>query len=258
MVERMRDVLTHRGPDEEGLTIDGRIALGHRRLSIVDLAAGHQPMASDDGSAHLVYNGEVYNHLALRDGLIAAGHRYRTRCDTETVLRMYQQFGPASVEKLRGMFAFAIWDGSQEQPVPCPGSAGHKAALLCSARGRIDLLRVGDQGVARSRRCDADVERRRSAGLPGQPRAIGESTLFAGVKRLLPGHTLQWRDGQVKIRQYWDLKFDESAASPLSDAAAISEFGERFQDAVRSGSWPTSRSACSSREGSIRQPSPRP
>jgi asparagine synthase (glutamine-hydrolysing) len=107
---RMRDVLTHRGPDDAGLYISGAVGLGHRRLSIVDVAAGHQPMTNEDGRLHIVYNGEVYNHADYRDALEARGHRYRTHCDTETILHLYEEHGAACVEHLRGMFAFAIWD----------------------------------------------------------------------------------------------------------------------------------------------------
>src|SRR4249919_2647751 len=105
-VTRMRDVIAHRGPDDAGLFADGQAALGHRRLSIVDLAAGHQPLANEDDSIWIVFNGEIYNHQAVRDVLEPAGHRYKTRSDTETILHAYEEWGDESVERLRGMFAF--------------------------------------------------------------------------------------------------------------------------------------------------------
>src|SRR5688572_589487 len=107
---RMRDVLRHRGPDGEGLLVDGYVGLAHRRLAIVDVAGGHQPMANEDESVWIVFNGEIYNHAALRPGLEALGHRYRTRSDTETILHLYEEEGERCVERLQGMFAFAIWD----------------------------------------------------------------------------------------------------------------------------------------------------
>src|SRR6266850_439833 len=107
---RMRDSLTHRGPDDGGLYIDGGVGLGHRRLSIVDLAGGHNPMPNEDGSVWITYNGEVYNHRALREELEAKGHVYRSRTDTETILHLYEEEGVRCVERLQGMFAFAIWD----------------------------------------------------------------------------------------------------------------------------------------------------
>src|SRR6476646_9674028 len=110
VLERMRDVIKHRGPDDCGAFIDGRIGLGHRRLSIVDVAAGHQPMTNEDGSLQITYNGEIYNHADFRAELEAKGHIYQTHCDTETILHLYEEHGARCVEYLRGMFAFAIWD----------------------------------------------------------------------------------------------------------------------------------------------------
>jgi asparagine synthase (glutamine-hydrolysing) len=112
VVERMRDLITHRGPDEAGLFIDrkAQVGLGHRRLSIVDVSAGHQPMTNEDGSLHIIFNGEIYNHADYRTDLKARGHIYATNCDTETILHLYEEHGHQCVEYLRGMFAFAIWD----------------------------------------------------------------------------------------------------------------------------------------------------
>src|SRR5215470_17149717 len=102
VLERMRDVITHRGPDDEGIFIDGPVGLGHRRLSIVDVAAGHQPMTNEDGSLHITFNGEIYNHADFRELLEAKGHVYKTHCDTETILHLYEENGERCVEHLRG------------------------------------------------------------------------------------------------------------------------------------------------------------
>src|SRR5438132_1146253 len=114
-LQRMRDVLRYRGPDGEGLWIDGSAGLAHRRLAIVDIAGGAQPMSSSDGSAWITYNGEIYNHPELKSELEARGHRYRTRCDTETILHLYKDAGEACVHRLRGMFAFALWDRARQK-----------------------------------------------------------------------------------------------------------------------------------------------
>src|SRR5215212_9865968 len=115
LVERMRDVLTHRGPDECGLFVEGRVGLGHRRLAIVDVASGHQPMTNEDGSLRIVYNGEIYNHADYRAGLEERVYFYRAPGATETILHLYEEEGARSVEKLRGMFAFAIWDRNRSE-----------------------------------------------------------------------------------------------------------------------------------------------
>src|SRR5437016_12016007 len=111
----MRDVLRHRGPDGEGLLIDGPVGLGHRRLAIVDLAGGQQPMTNEDGNVWITYNGEIYNHAALRPSLELLGHRYRTRSDTETIVHLYEELGERCVERLQGMFAFAVWDRARRR-----------------------------------------------------------------------------------------------------------------------------------------------
>src|SRR5216684_2856635 len=114
-LKRMRDVLHHRGPDGEGMFLDGAVGLGHRRLAIVDVAGGHQPMANEDGSVWIVFNGEIYNHAALRPALEARGHRYRSRSDTETILHLYEEEGDRCVDRLQGMFAFAVWDRARQR-----------------------------------------------------------------------------------------------------------------------------------------------
>jgi asparagine synthase (glutamine-hydrolysing) len=107
---RMRDVITHRGPDEAGLHCDSHAALAHRRLSIVDLGSGQQPLSNEDGSVWVIFNGEIYNHADIRKELESSGHCYRTRSDTETLVHAYEEWGDAFVHRLRGMFAFAMWD----------------------------------------------------------------------------------------------------------------------------------------------------
>src|SRR5438552_10753938 len=115
VLRRMRDTMVHRGPDDEGLFISGNVGLGHRRLSIVDLSGGHQPMANADETIWITYNGELYNFRELRAEMEARGHAFRTKSDTEVVLRAYEMFGDRCVEHLHGMFAFAIWDGQRQR-----------------------------------------------------------------------------------------------------------------------------------------------
>src|SRR3954469_15121516 len=112
---RMRDVMTHRGPDDAGVHEDGHAVLVHRRLSIVDLAGGRQPLSNEDGTQWIVFNGEIYNHASVREVLEGFGHRYRTHSDTETIAHAYEQWGDDCVTRLRGMFAFAIWDAPKRR-----------------------------------------------------------------------------------------------------------------------------------------------
>src|SRR5215831_12938351 len=110
LLRRMCAAMVHRGPDDEGIYSQGKVGLAVRRLSIIDLATGHQPISNEDGTVWIAFNGEIYNHLALREQLVARGHRYRTHCDTETIVHLYEEYGKDCVNHLRGMFAFAIWD----------------------------------------------------------------------------------------------------------------------------------------------------
>src|SRR5271165_3095968 len=114
-VQAMCEQIRHRGPDDEGFYVEGPVGLGMRRLSIIDLAGGHQPISNEDGSVWVVFNGEIYNYQALRQDLMSRGHRFRTDSDTETLVHLYEEFGPGFVDRLRGMFAFAIWDGSERR-----------------------------------------------------------------------------------------------------------------------------------------------
>src|SRR5689334_22488958 len=111
----MRDVMTHRGPDEAGLHCDEHVSLAHRRLSIVDLRTGQQPMANEDGTVWVVFNGEIYNHADSRRELLSHGHQYRTKSDTETIIHAYEQWGDVCVHRFRGMFAFALWDRRKQR-----------------------------------------------------------------------------------------------------------------------------------------------
>jgi len=152
-------VLTHRGPDDSGLFVEGRVGLGHRRLAIVDVASGHQPMTNEDGSLRIVYNGEVYNHADHRPWLESRGHTYRTHCDTETILHLYEEKGARCVEDLRGMFAFAIWDARRQE--------------LFIARDRpAQAARRGEQLAPAEveARAAADEHRLRHAAVPPEPR----------------------------------------------------------------------------------------
>jgi len=136
-LKRMRDVLRHRGPDGEGLWIDGPVGLGHRRLAIVDVAGGQQPMSNEDGTVWITYNGEIYNHALLRPGLEAAGHRYRTRSDTETIVHLYEDEGERCVERLQGMFAFALWDRVRRRLLLARDRLGIKPLYYALTQGEL-------------------------------------------------------------------------------------------------------------------------
>jgi asparagine synthase (glutamine-hydrolysing) len=230
---RMRDTMTHRGPDDFGIFNQGRVGLAHRRLSIIDVAGGHQPMHDDAGSLHIVYNGEIYNHAELRASLERRGHRYRTRCDTETILRLYQEDGPGAVDQLRGMFAFAIWDSRREELFLARDRLGEKPLYYVQADDGSLYFASEIKALLAAKATRAELNYEALPDYLANHVPSGTATLFVGVQQLLPGHTLRWRDGALEIRQYWDLSFADSKDAQRTDTDLIAEFGERFTEAVR-------------------------
>jgi asparagine synthase (glutamine-hydrolysing) len=210
-IERMCAAIRHRGPDDEGLYVRGAVGLGMRRLSIIDLAGGRQPIFNEDGSKVIVFNGEIYNYRTLRAELAARGHRFATRGDTETVVHLYEELGTRCVERLRGMFAFAIWD--------------HATRTLTLARDRFGIkplyVATGPWGIAFA----SELKALCAGGLAGDAldwEALdgflqlgyvpAPATPFRDVRKVEPGHVFVWRPGSGgSSRRYWDVPVDQSA-----------------------------------------------
>lgn len=234
VLKRMRDVITHRGPDDEGLYIDERVGLGHRRLSIVDVAAGHQPMTNEDGSLYITYNGEIYNHADYRDELEAKGHVYTTHCDTETILHLYEEHGQDCVNYLRGMFAFAIWDKREHHLFIARDRLGVKPLYYVHTDDGSLYFASEIKALLEARAIKPEINFRALPDYLANHGTSNDETLFAGVRRLLPGHTLTWHDNVLKTRQYWDVSFaEEGAESGRRDEDLISEWTELFKTSVR-------------------------
>jgi asparagine synthase (glutamine-hydrolysing) len=232
---RMRDVITHRGPDDNGLYLNASVGLGHRRLSIVDVAAGHQPMTNEDGRLQIVYNGEIYNHADFRAPLEARGHVYRTHADTETILHLYEEYGASCVEHLRGMFAFAIWDDRRRELFIARDRLGVKPLYYVHTEDGSLYFASEIKALLEARACKPEINFRALPDYLANHGTSDEATLFQNVKRLLPGHTLVWRDGTVKIEKYWDISFSQKDEdSPRrSDEDYVREWTELFEESVR-------------------------
>ncbi len=232
MLTRMRDTLIHRGPDGAGLFIDGGVGLAHRRLSIVDLAGGHQPMTNEDGTIWITYNGEIYNHRALCPMLEQLGHRYHSASDTETIIHLYEERGPRAVEELRGMFAFAIWDAPRRRLVLSRDRLGIKPLYYTLSDDGVICFASEIKALLKARAVRAKLNYDALADYAANRYTSGEETLFRGVKRLLPGHTLIWSDGRVEIERYWDVSFAKPEES-LNEQDYVERFGELFEESVR-------------------------
>ena len=225
VVGAMAGTMAHRGPDDGGVFVDGPAGLGFRRLSIIDLSGGHQPMSTPDGDVTIVFNGEIYNYRDLTSDLTAAGHRFQTRSDTETILHAYRQYGDACVERLRGMFAFAIWDRPKQRLLIARDRLGvkplyyyHCGDFLAFASEIKALLEI--PAIARSVDPDALDDYLSLRYVPG-PR-----TMFRNIFRLQPGHTLVVENGQIQVSQYWDVRYGEPQRSP-------EEFAHLLEESVR-------------------------
>ena len=234
VLERMTDSIRHRGPDESGYYQDAWASLGHRRLSIIDLATGQQPMTNEDGKLQIVYNGEIFNHADLRPELERAGHRYKTRCDTEAVLHAYEQYGPACVERFRGMFAFAIWD-AEARRLFCARDRLGKKPFYYYYDGRLFAFASEIKALLEHPGISASF----NEGTLPEYLCFGyvsdERTLFSGIRKLMPGHHLTLEAGEepeLKIRQYWDVPA-APATDDRDDESWIRECRERLEETVR-------------------------
>ncbi|SDD92458.1 asparagine synthase (glutamine-hydrolysing) [Pricia antarctica] len=206
-VHKMAKLITHRGPDDSGYYIKGNIGFGFRRLSIIDLYTGHQPLSNEDGTVWIVLNGEIYNHLELREQLITKGHKFSTKTDTETIVHLFEEYGSKCVQHLRGMFAFAIWDEKNKK-------------LFC-ARDRFGIkpffYHNNEEGFVFGSEIKCVLSQTKSSSTLSIPMldqyltygySSEEGTIYQNIKKLRPGHTLEIEhDGKVKVNRYWDIHY---------------------------------------------------
>ena len=213
-IRTMCAAIRHRGPDDEGLFVEGPVGLGVRRLSIIDLAGGAQPIANEDESLVIVFNGEIYNYRELRTGLIARGHRFRSAGDTETILHLYEEHGPECVERLRGMFAFAIYDRARRALFLARDRFGIKPLYYVEAPWGIafasELKALVAAGLTARDLDWSALDAYLQLGYIPAP-----ATPFTDVRKLEPGHWLAWRAGRaLTLRRYWDLPRHTARAAP--------------------------------------------
>ena len=208
ILEQMCRVITHRGPDDQGVMLKPGAALGMRRLSIIDLAGGHQPIFNEDNSVSIVFNGEIYNYRELQAVLQSRGHVFKTNSDTETIVHAYEEFGAACLEHLRGMFAFAIWNDRDKQLFIARDRVGKKPLYYSITRG--GTLVFGSE--LKSLLEHPDVERKIN------PRALDAYfslgyvpdpiSIFENVEKLPPGHHLTFTNGRLSVERYWDFSYE--------------------------------------------------
>ena len=227
----MCEVIRHRGPDDEGLHVEPGLGLGMRRLSIIDLAGGRQPIHNETATVWVVFNGEIYNYRELRDELESHGHRFSTSSDTETIVHAYEQWGTDVFRRLRGMFGIALWDQDTRTLLLGRDRAGQKPLHYAERGGRLFFA-----SEIKSLLAAAAVEPRLDVGALDHFLAFlytpRDASIFAGVHKLPPGHYLKWHDGRIDVRPYWRIAGDEPFSRSEEDAVAA--LGEVLQDAVGS------------------------
>ena len=218
ILKAMTDAIAHRGPDGEGSYFGSGVALGHRRLSIIDLAGGAQPMFNEDKNLAVVFNGEIYNFMELRDKLVEAGHTFSTdHSDTEVLLHGYEEWGEGMLAQLRGMFSFAIWNEAEQTLFCARDHFGIKpfyyyltdeGELLFGSEIKSFLAHPGFKKELNQSQLELYLSYQYSPG---------EDTFFKGVKKLLPAHSLLWKAGEVNVKRYWEPRFEPEEGKSLSD-----------------------------------------
>ena len=227
----MRDLLVHRGPDDQGVFIDGNAGLGHRRLSIIDLESGRQPMTNEDETLWIVFNGEIYNFMELREDLLQRGHVFRTRSDTEVILHLYEEKGEACAAELNGIFAFAIWDKKAKSLFLARDHMGIKPLYYAETKDAF-LFSSEIKSIVQSGRLEARCDREAAAEYFLFRHVSGENTLFQGVKSLLPAATLLLENGRIQTKAYW-TPFPEDDRKCASFEATVDELSWLIRDSVK-------------------------
>lgn len=208
LIAKMSSSLSHRGPDDCGVYTSRKIGLGHRRLSIIDLQTGKQPLSNENNTVWVVFNGEIYNYQELRNELLKQGHSFKTQTDTEVIVHLYEEHGESFVSKLRGMFAFALWDETSETLVLARDRVGIKPLYYFMNE---DFLLFGSEikAILEDNSVPRDVNFTGIKLLLTYNYIPGEETLLRGIKKLLPGHYLTVRNGKCVENEYWDLTFSQ-------------------------------------------------
>ena len=230
LVRRMAAALRHRGPDGEGFHINGRVGLGHRRLSIIDLAGGAQPIANEDDTLQIVFNGEIYNFIELRGELEAAGHRFKTRSDTEVILHGYEEWGVDCVNRFNGMFAFAIWDQNKQRLFIARDHLGIKPLYYTRIADRL-LFASEIKALLEDPQCPRAVNLTALSQLFTLRFVPSPNTLFEGIQKLPPGHWMIADAAGIRVERYW--RWAPSVFSTATEAELIERYRSLVEDAVR-------------------------
>lgn len=233
LLSRMADAMLHRGPDEGGLYASGSFGMAMRRLSIIDLESGRQPLSNEDGSIWITLNGEIYNYVELRDDLCARGHRFRTGTDTEVIVHLYEERGDRCVDALRGMFAFAVWDEHKRTLLLARDRLGKKPLYYAVIPGRALVFASELKAVLEDESVQRTIDLEALDAYLSLLYIPGALSIFRQVRKLPPGHLLVASPRDIAVRRYWDAPIREAASGVgTCDSAVVDQFNERLREAV--------------------------
>lgn len=230
LIQRMSSVIRHRGPDGSGSYVSGEIGLGHRRLSIIDLRGGAQPISNEDGTLQVVFNGEIYNFVELREDLVRFGHRFETRSDTEVIVHAYEQWGADCVARFNGIFSFALWDSAKRQLLLARDHLGVKPLYYVTAGGRL-LFASEIKSLLQNRECPRHVDMEALGALFTLRYVPSPDTLFQGIKKLPPAHILLAGAKGLEVRRYWTAT--PKRREDCDEDTLVEMYQSLVEDAVR-------------------------
>jgi len=230
-LRRMQDAIKHRGPDDEGVYKENQIMMGSLRLSIIDLAGGAMPISNEDQSVWIVYNGEIYNHKALRQELLSKGHQFKTKSDTEVIVHLYEDYGVKCLDKLDGMFAFAIWDKKDQQLFLARDRLGQKP-LYYSKIDQTFLFASEIKAILAANKFTPTLDLESVHHYLSQRFIQSPHTMFKEIQKLPPAHYMFVKNGQITISRYWDISFCDK--KQLSEADVIDGLNHHIQRATAS------------------------
>ncbi len=216
LIEQMAQLISHRGPDDQGVYLDENVGLGFARLSIIDLSGGHQPMCNETGDIWIVFNGEIWNYKSLRKELVEKGHIFRTNSDTETIIHAYEEYGVGCIARLHGMFGLAIWDGQRKRLLLARDRIGKKPLYYTRANGNV-LFASEIKSLLCHPQVKREVDVQALADFLSVRYVPGPATLFAGIYKVLPGHWLLWEGDTFREECYWDYTFGKTEQRPIED-----------------------------------------
>jgi asparagine synthase (glutamine-hydrolysing) len=235
LIDRMCRTIVHRGPDDQGVYADGRAGLGTRRLSIIDVEGGHQPLSNEDGSIWIAYNGEAYNFAEVRDELAGLGHAFATRSDTETIVHAYEQWGNEFIHRFRGMFAFALWDKRADRLLLYRDRVGVKPLYYTQLPDRTLVFGSEIKAILAHPLVGREVEPAALDLYLTLEYVPAPFSMFKGIRKIPAGHFLIYEGGRITVEKYWDVgpPEEERGSKPLSPDAAIEELYALLKESVK-------------------------